>query len=616
MATYYRWRKSEFSYVLNQTQHQLSTNDSSTAYSVYAGSVLKYTSTPVSGTGPVDVSGWSTRELTSSRYVLGNGYKAFAFVSNTNVTSVTDYFDVSSGTYIGIERSGSRNIISMKAQTVRNAPLYIYTVTENIGDFVEYVYSTSSTAYPNGGVSGDYYYDQRTTVTSPTAPSGLTYPNPITTPTVTVSWSAAASNVPGYSVNQYEVSYSTNGTSWTVAGTTAGTSLAVPIPAGATSITFRVRARDSNNQWGSYVTGVAATVILAPTLTVPQMVMQGQQAAISWTAVEGADSYTVQRKSSADADWTQVYSGSATTFSETVGTWTSLQYRVQAVFGETSGGWATSASIPVVSASALGISGSDGDLGTLVNDIPYSISTDTGNAITATISVNGAVIFSGSMGNSAAGAIPVLDLVNGTGTIVIEASVQATSGAVSAVRTWTYTKAPITFPNAGGVAQLTQEGANIWPKTLAECVRLPGGKTLDEVTALPVANIETGSYVGTNLYNSNNPNTLTFSGKPIVVFIQNLKLIDASSTVTWRPGLMVIDCVNQHAIGLFINSSLNNGAVSTASPIVSNCVVSVNNNTVSWYSTASEIAQFNEAVDSDTQNPYGYVALVMGGDTE
>lgn len=348
MATYYRWRKREFSYVLNQTQHLLSTNDSNTDYRNQTSSaILKWTKTRVSGNGPVDISDWNTRELTSDPYSLDSGYVAFSFVTRTNETSATDYYYVNDGRYIDISRSGTVNTVSISASRVTSEYLYICAVRQNFGDTVEYVYSTSSSAYPNGGVSGSYWYDQRTTVTSPTAPSGLTYPNPITTATVTVSWSAAASNVPSYSVNQYEVSYSTNGTSWTVAGTTAGTSLAVPIPSGATSITFRVRARDSNNQWGSYVTGTASTVILAPTLTVPQMVMQGQQAAISWTAVEGADSYTVQRKSSADADWTQVYSGSATSFSETVGTWTSLQYRVQAVFGETSGGWATSEAIPV-----------------------------------------------------------------------------------------------------------------------------------------------------------------------------------------------------------------------------------------------------------------------------
>lgn len=419
--------------------------------------------------------------------------------------------------------------------------------------FVEYVYSTDISAYPNGGVSGDYYYDQRTTVTSPTAPTGLTYPNPITTPTVTVSWDAATSNVPDYPVAGYSLVYQINGnggTSTTVISKKAVLSAKVTVPKNANTIRFAVMSSDTSGRVSNATYSSWVPVYLAPTLSVPTQLMQGQQATINWTAISGADSYTLQRKADTDADWVQVYSGGNTTFSETAGTWTSVQYRVQAVFSGTASGWATSASIPVISASVLMISSTDGDLGTVVNDIPYSISTDTGNQITAKITVNSAVIFSGNVGNSTAGTIPVLDLVNGTGTIVIEASVQATSGTVSAVRTWTYTKAEITFPNAGSVAQLTQQGANIWPKTLAECVRLPGGKTLDEVLESP-CQVYAGSYVGTGTYGEGNPNELTFPFKPLAVFVNSgnsgatipfirsgtmSKNGSATLTVTWSGG--------------------------------------------------------------------------------
>lgn len=456
-------------------------------------------------------------------------------------TSLSNYYHLSSAMYYSAYNSdhkskemvsGGRAITTSSHDKVTvwgSTTQYIASIGE--GDFIEYVYSTSSSAYPNGGVSGGYYYGQRTTVESPTAPTGVSHANPITTTSVTVNIGPATSRT-DYPVNLYEVSYSINGgSSWTVAGTTSGTSLEVNIPIGTTLIQFRVRARDSNNQWGPYGYGSTVQVLLAPTLTVPQMVMQGQQATVNWTAITGADSYTLQRKSSADADWTQVYSGANTTFSETAGTWTTVQYRVQAVFDGTPGGWATSAEIPVVSASALVISGQDGDLGTLVNDVPYSISTDTGNQITATITANGAVIFSGNVGNSVADVIPVLDLINGAGTIVIEASVTASSGPVSAVRTWTYTKTMMTFPNAGSIAELTKDGAVMWPETLAEAVRIPGGKTLDQVMGFP-CQIYTGSYVGTGTYGADNPNTLTFPFEPKAVFIVGVKNDDRSTVYT------------------------------------------------------------------------------------
>lgn len=351
-------------------------------------------------------------------------------------------------------------------------------VVSNVeGDFIEYVYSTNQNSYPASGVSGSYYYNNRTAVTSPTLASGLTYPSTITTPSVTVSWTAASSNVPSYPVNLYEVSYSTNGgTSWTVAGTTSSTSYSFSIPAGTTSIMFRVRARDSNNQWGSYRTGTVSQVVQAPTLTVPEMVMQGQSATVSWSEVEGADSYTLERKSSADADWTQVYSGANLSYTETVGTWTSLQYRVCAVFGETSGGWATSGGIQIVAASALVISGSDGDLGTLTSDVSYSVSSDqTSPVIEVTVTVNGGEYASFQATSGQNYSIGVLDLPTGTGSIVITASMEVSNSPVTVTRTWTYTKAAQSFPNAGSVARLTQEGETIWPQTLTEAVRTIGG---------------------------------------------------------------------------------------------------------------------------------------------
>lgn len=508
MATYYRWNRSRYSYNSQRTG-----TTSSIALTASAGIWRSYDSPAFdSKEATYNTNGFYMFEISDGesiniRRTTGSWFateKPSAHAVYTESTYLTN-----------IARSG--NVLSI------DPPFDRYEGVLSTS-FIDYVYSTSSSAYPNGGVSGSYYYDQRTTVTSPTAPTGLTYPNPITTPTVTVSWNASTSNT-SYPVSRYAVYVQVNNSPNIIFSNEniTQTNVQIQIPANyngspVTSVAIRVSAIDSNGQKSSEINSGWVPVYFAPTLTVPQMVMQGQQATVSWTSIEGADSYTLQRKSSADADWTQVYSGANLSYSETVGTWTSLQYRVQAVFDETPGGWATSDPIQIVSASALVISGQDGDLGTVVNDIPYSISTDTGNQITATITVNSAVIFSGNVGNSTSDTIPVLDLVNGTGTIVIEATVTSGSAPVSAVRTWTYTKAEITFPNAGSVAQLTQEGANIWPKTLAECVRLPGGKTLDEVTAFP-CQVYTGSYVGTGTVGDSNPNTLTFPFTPKMVYI-------------------------------------------------------------------------------------------------
>lgn len=255
--------------------------------------------------------------------------------------------------------------------------------------------------------------------------------------------------------------------------------------------------------------------------------MQGQDITINWSAVDTATSYTLQRKADTDDDWVQVYSGDALTFTETVGEWTAVQYRVQALFDSTPGGWATSASIPVVLASALVISGQNEDLGTLTKDVPYTVSSDTGNPITLTRKVNGNLVATLTIQSGFAYTIPVMDLPTGSGTIEITATVHTAGGEpVSASRTWTYTKTAITFPNRAGVGQLVQNEANVFPATLAEAVRVPTnwGGSLDKALELlyPAVNsavISVGSYEGTGTFGQDNPNKLTFDKTPLVVTI-------------------------------------------------------------------------------------------------
>lgn len=324
---------------------------------------------------------------------------------------------------------------------------------------------------------------------------------------------------------------------------------------------------------------VLAPPIPPATLTVPAQSMQGNQIAVSWSAVDSADGYILERKSDTDADWTQVYSGANTSFEETVGTWTSVQYRVKAGVSGIYGDYTTSASVPVVSASALVISGTDEDLGTLTADVPYTISSDTGNPITLTRTVNGNVVATLTVQSGFAYTIPVMDLPTGSGTIEISATVNTTSGGpASATRTWTYQKTAITFPNGASVGQLNQNGANVFPATLAEAVKVPEnwGGTLDKALELlyDAANsavISVGTYEGSGTFGADNPNTLTISPAPQVV------------TIYGGGQTLVISSTD------------------TSSPAY------INGTTVKWYSTVSAADQMN--TDGVT---YSYVAVAKG----
>ena len=210
-------------------------------------------------------------------------------------------------------------------------------------------------------------------------------------------------------------------------------------------------------------------------ITVPVQAMQGNQLAVSWPAVDGADGYILDRKANTDADWVQVYSGADLTFSETAGTWESVQYRVKSGANGKYGEYTISSLVDVVPVSILVISGSDGSLGTLTNDVQYVVSSSGTSALTVTESA-GRTTRTFTATNGATIRIPVIELPTGTGTIKITASTNPGSGVVTVTRNWTYTKTAPTFANAGSTAQLQQNGKNIFPLTLLECVR--GGENL------------------------------------------------------------------------------------------------------------------------------------------
>ena len=230
----------------------------------------------------------------------------------------------------------------------------------------------------------------------------------------------------------------------------------------------------------SIISGNSILFIPTPTITVPSNAMTGQSVPVSWTAVDNATNYQLQRNTG--STWETIYTGSDTSYQDTAGSWTTVQYRVAAQVNGAYCPYGQSASIPVISASALAISGTDGDLGTITADIGYTVTSNTGNQISLTRTVNDIQVASLTISSGFAYNIPVMDLPVGTNSMVITASVQSTSGVVTVSRNWTYTKTPITFPNTAGVATLVQNGKNILPTTIAEAVRTPAlwGGSLDK----------------------------------------------------------------------------------------------------------------------------------------
>ena len=176
--------------------------------------------------------------------------------------------------------------------------------------------------------------------TAPGVPSSITYPTSINGGTdITVSWGAstdAEGNLAGYVVER-----STNGgTTWAQVYQGSARSTTNNVAFGTASVMFRVKAYDTeglNSGWktGSNVTVVNNRAPSAPgSITVPAAVRGGATLPISWTRATDSDDnlsgYELERSVNGGA-WSQVYKGSALTFTDTITAgWNTVAYRVRA----------------------------------------------------------------------------------------------------------------------------------------------------------------------------------------------------------------------------------------------------------------------------------------------
>ena len=486
MATYYRWRKSQITHT-DQISTMMS-NRVTLVNPVYVSPVFTGDDIPFNSETGEYGNGLSTGGRVEKNKWLQTTYNRDTglHIAISQDYPVTEYYvadDPINGTLNISVNSNSLSITTFNASLRRRRSIL------SAGTFVEYVYSESSTAYPNRGVSGNYYYDQRSTIT----------------------------------IN----------------------------------------------------------------ITVPSMVMQGQDIPVSWNTVSGATEYFLERQADGGS-WTQVYNGSTNSYTDTAGAWSNVKYRLRMTISGTMTPYVESSTCQVVDASTLAISGTDGDLGTLTNDVEYTVISDGDSAITVTEAVEGVYTNTFTATAGATNKISVLDLLTGTGSIRITASTNLGSSVIEVERSWTYSKTAAMFSAYGNTAELKRNGVPVWPLTLAECVRLPGGETLD----VGMLRVEIGWYQGTNTYGASNPTSISFSGKPYLVFITSGAFNSLINPLVRRS-----------------NSNATSAATFAAS---SSSIQSISatwgDNSVSWYSTSSAQGQLNGT------GGYHYLALLLGGD--
>ena len=229
---------------------------------------------------------------------------------------------------------------------------------------------------------------------------------------------------------------------------------------------------------GSYYYVFKYVVPSVQSITVPGAAMTGQSVDIFWEAAGRAESYKLERRVDSGG-WTQVYEGAELAYADTIQPgWASVQYRVSAGISGVYSTPMVSNTVSIIPTSALVISGTDGNLGTITAPVAYSVTSDPGNQITVTEIINGhertLTPTSGQLIT-----IPVSMLDPGTGGITIKASVQAASGIVNQTRSWTYTKTPLALPVAPyRVVRMQGKECDIFPQTLAEAVFMPDGSSV------------------------------------------------------------------------------------------------------------------------------------------
>lgn len=177
--------------------------------------------------------------------------------------------------------------------------------------------------------------------TAPTAPGSITVPQTIYGGSaITVSWGAASDeqgNLEGYILER-----SVNGGStWSQIYQGSALSTTNTVQYGTYSVMYRVKAYDSEGLESGYKTSSQVMVInnTAPTapgsITVPETILAGGSAVISWTAATDSQgdtlTYQLERSTNGGSTWTKIYDGGQLSYTDAVGqSWATVRYRVRA----------------------------------------------------------------------------------------------------------------------------------------------------------------------------------------------------------------------------------------------------------------------------------------------
>jgi hypothetical protein len=459
----------------------------------------------------------------------------------------------------------------------------------------------SSSAYPTDGGSGSYWYVYQGSDSIDATAVGYSNQSPMGGQSITINVTPATPTYGGTIQYTYQVQLS--GGAWTTIATkTTATSQQYTIPAGTTSFAARVVANDT---WGfsssTYTTGSTLTVTNNQPPTAPGSisigsVVGGQQCTITWTAATDPDgtiaSYQLERQTDNGDTWTQIYSGSNLTYTDTINAdWATVNYRVKATDDDGDSGPYATGTMQTVNDGWLYFSGPLSDMGEQPApfDFVFSIGStgaSSASSIAVTVIYDDETIYTGTVASAQQITLPIDTRLTYAGDhdIIVTASAD---GFLAVTQQCVFQVPAVTLPDGGGAGFMEDDaGKAYYPATLARFVI--GLKGLDANALFD--RVYTGTYTGTGTSGSGNPCSVRTSFEPTLVFIQ------AAAASTATSGYWVNSAPGQSSQG---NMIVNNNGTVTLCPVTWDAEAM----TLSWYGT-SAAAQLNAS-----GTVYGIIAL-------
>jgi hypothetical protein len=329
-----------------------------------------------SSTSAVTVS-WST-SATATSYILQQSLNGGGWIQVYNAAGTSTTLNVSDGAYtyrvqgcnasgcggfkasitlnvaiapasITVPASVSTHSIPVSWSAVTSATSYVLQQSFNGGGWAQVYSGASVSATVAISAGGSYRYQVKAcgaggcsgykasgAVTAAPSPSHLSGPVSSTTGTFTLSW-AAESGSTRYQLNQklnsgaWAAVYNSTGLSWSSNHIANGTYYYVVYACNGS-----VCAPASNQ-----VPVIVSPIPIPPApVTAPKVVSTNTNFIVSWAAVSGATSYTLQQTNTDTGRVVTKYTGSATSFTTSVGLTGFYQYAVQACDAAGCSAWA------------------------------------------------------------------------------------------------------------------------------------------------------------------------------------------------------------------------------------------------------------------------------------